>query len=135
NQKRRSTGVTIIPEITAAQIKSVKLKKTENRVLGTNAVQDTSSRDGQPLVSLKDLQKISLRKTPASASKTSFEPTTNGCENRPEEVVDVRQFLKRTRLRRSPGGTPLPAEKKAETKISSTPVSFRSSKNVCVRFS
>ncbi|GFR65744.1 proline-rich protein 11 [Elysia marginata] len=90
----------------------------------------SSSRDGQPLVSLNDLQRVSLRKTQCSKTPNKLTSTADS-ENRSDEVVDVRQFLKRTKLSRSPGGTPLPGKRKLDVKTSSTPVSLKHTKGAC----
>ncbi|CAL1528520.1 unnamed protein product, partial [Lymnaea stagnalis] len=129
-KKRKSGGHPVVPEITAEALKNVKLKKPEDRVLRSHSQINvdesppvTAAVCGQPAITLGTLQAVTLRKTSALSSKNNS-PQNENIECRPGEVFDVKRFLKRTRLDRSPGGTPIPFNKrKKQPHESHTPVS------------
>ncbi|XP_013412163.1 proline-rich protein 11 [Lingula anatina] len=107
------------PKVTSAELKQVKLRKVSNPTHGADKLPVSK---GGALVTLSDLKNISLRKTNLKGNTSQPE-----VEKRlPQEIIGIHGRLRKVRINRSPGGTPIvDHQKRLETGSGVTPVLTR----------
>jgi len=117
-KKRRSTGGAPMPEITTEVLQSIKLRKADgggHRGRATfKSPKPNMTPNAPPTVSLAALQNVSLKKR-SQVRRRLGSPDVKDNDQPSTSAIDPRSFLKRTRLQRSPGGTPMRAKRKSES--------------------
>ncbi|XP_078012226.1 proline-rich protein 11 isoform X2 [Phascolarctos cinereus] len=102
--------------ITVKDLLTVKLKKTQS---STHRSKNLSSpKERKPLVTVSDLQSISLK----PQSKFPSTHITNVIFTPRKGQVDLRKLLRKVNIDRSPGGTPLINKENMETGTGLTPI-------------